>query len=174
MLQFHAPRAIHLQVTPASQIRTVAEEIGLRGAKTSAERVKPTVGIAVDVTHGTDCPTIDKRQQGDIGLGKGPVIVRGPNMNTEVVKALLKVANDSAISYQMAALGRAAPNDSNALQISGKGVAAGLVAIPNRYMHSAVEVCSLRDLEAGAQLLGQFCSNVKSTDCFIPQDPSDS
>lgn len=153
-------------------VSTVAEEIGLRGAKTSAERVQPTVGIAVDVTHGTDCPTIDKRQQGDIALGRGPVIVRGPNMNTEVVSRLLKVADDSALSYQMAALGRAAPNDSNALQISCQGVATGLVAIPNRYMHSAVEVCSLRDLESAAQLLGQFCAQVDEADCFKPQDPS--
>lgn len=152
-------------------VSTVAEEIGLRGAKTSAERIKPTVGIAVDVTHATDCPTIDKRQQGDIGLGKGPVIVRGPNMNTEVVERLFKVADDSAIQYQVAALGRAAPNDSNALQVSNEGVAAGLVAIPNRYMHSAVEVCSLRDVEAAAQLLGQFCAGVAEDDCFIPKLP---
>lgn len=152
-------------------VSTVAEEIGLRGAKTSSERVKPTVGIAVDVTHGTDCPTIDKRQQGEVALGKGPVITRGPNMNTEVVSRLIKVADDSAISYQLAALGRAAPNDSNALQISGTGVAAGLVAIPNRYMHSAVEVCSLRDLESAAQLLGQFCAGVTADESFIPKVP---
>ena len=53
-------------------VSTVQEEIGLRGATTSAFGIDPHVGIAVDVTHATDCPTIDKRQQGEIGLGKGP------------------------------------------------------------------------------------------------------
>jgi endoglucanase len=53
---------------------TVQEEIGLRGAQTSSYGVDPTVAIAVDVTHATDCPTIDKKSEGDIGLGKGPVV----------------------------------------------------------------------------------------------------
>ena len=62
-------------------VSTVQEEIGLRGAQTSAFGIDPHVGIAVDVTHATDCPTIEKKQEGDISLGKGPVIYRGPNMN---------------------------------------------------------------------------------------------
>jgi endoglucanase len=152
-------------------VSTVAEEIGLRGATTSAERIRPHVGIAVDVTHATDCPTIDKRQQGKVALGKGPVIVRGPNMNPVVVQRLIEVANQAAIPYQLTALGRAAPNDSNAIQISGQGVATGLVAIPNRYMHSAVEMCHLQDLDAAADLLGDFCAALNEADSFIPQVP---
>ena len=71
-------------------VSTVAEEIGLRGAQTSAFGIDPQVGIAVDVTHATDCPTIDKRQQGEVSLGSGPVIVRGPNMNPVVVERLIE------------------------------------------------------------------------------------
>ena len=127
------------------------------------------MGIAVDVTHATDCPTIDKRQQGVVALGSGPVIVRGPNMNPVVVRRLMNVANQGTIAYQVTALGRAAPNDSNAIQISGQGVATGLVAIPNRYMHSAVEVCHLEDIQAAAELLGQFCASLQEDDCFVPQ-----
>ncbi len=67
---------------------TVQEEIGLRGAITSAYGINPHVGIAIDVTHATDCPTIDKTQEGDIKLGGGPVIERGPNMNPIVVSRL--------------------------------------------------------------------------------------
>ncbi|NQT12732.1 MAG: hypothetical protein HQ582_08285, partial [Planctomycetes bacterium] len=66
-------------------VSTVLEEVGLRGATTSAFGIDPHVGIAVDVTHATDCPTIDKRKNGDIRRGKGPVICRGPNMNPKVV-----------------------------------------------------------------------------------------
>ena len=108
-------------------VSTVAEEIGLRGAQTSAFGVDPQVGIAVDVTHATDCPTIDKRQQGDINLGSGPVIVRGPNMNPIVVERLLTLAQKDEIPHQLAASGKAQPNDSNALQINRAGVATGLV-----------------------------------------------
>ena len=65
-------------------VTTVQEEIGLRGARTAAHAVDPHIGIAVDVTHATDCPTMDKNQDGDIRLGGGPVILRGPNVNPEV------------------------------------------------------------------------------------------
>jgi len=149
-------------------VSTVAEEIGLRGATTSAERLRPQVGIAVDVTHATDCPTIDKRQQGDIKLGRGAVIFRGPNMNPVVVERLIQQAEQAELPHQLAALGRAAPNDSNAIQVSGQGVATGLVAIPNRYMHSAVEVCHLGDLEAAAELLAHFCVSLRPDDTFVP------
>ena len=152
----------------AYAVSTVAEEIGLRGARTSAFSVDPHIGIAVDVTHATDCPTIDQRQQGRIQLGDGPVIFRGPNMNPRVTDRLFEVASNSRISYQPSALGRAAANDSNALQISRGGVATGLVAIPNRYMHSAVETISLDDLDAAADLLAEFMNSLREGDDFTP------
>ena len=152
----------------AFAVSTVAEEIGLRGAKTSAFTVDPHVGIAVDVTHATDCPTIDQRQQGRIQLGAGPVVFRGPNMNPKVVTRLREVAHTCRLPYQPSALGRAASNDSNALQISRGGVATGLVAIPNRYMHSAVETISLKDLDVAADLLAEFLNSLRADDNFTP------
>jgi len=149
-------------------VATVQEEIGLRGAKTAAARIDPHVAIAVDVTHASDCPTISKQQQGDIRLGGGPVIVRGPNINAKVAARLIELAETNGIDYQLAALGRAAPNDSNVLQISGAGVATGLVAIPNRYMHSAVETISTSDIEAIAKLLTLFAQSLTSECSFIP------
>jgi endoglucanase len=149
-------------------VSTVAEEIGLRGAQTSAYGVDPHVGIAVDVTHATDCPTIDKRQQGDIALGKGPVIFRGPNMNPVVTKRLIDLSTSKEIPYQISAIGRAAPNDSNALQITRAGVAAGLVSIPNRYMHSAVEMISLEDIDHAADLLAEFAMGLTGDEDFTP------
>lgn len=149
-------------------VSTVQEEIGLRGATTAAYGIDPHVGIAVDVTHATDCPTIDKNQRGDISLGGGPVIFRGPNMNARVVSSLIDAADSSDIAYQLAALGRAAPNDSNALQLTRAGVAAGLVAIPNRYMHSAVETISLDDIDAAADLLAGFAAGLDNDTVLIP------
>ena len=140
----------------------------MRGAKTSAYSIDPHVGIAVDVTHATDCPTIDERQHGDIKLGKGPVIFRGPNANPRVVDRLSNVAREKEISFQYSALGRATSNDANTIQVSRGGVAAGVVAIPNRYMHSAVETISLDDIDRAADLLAEFVVSIESDADFTP------
>lgn len=149
-------------------VSTVQEEIGLRGAKTSAFDVAPHVAIAVDVTHATDCPTIDKRQRGEISLGAGPVIFRGPNMNPVVTERLIQIGTRQEIPYQLAAIGRATPNDANSLQVTRGGVATGLVAIPNRYMHSAVETVSLDDLDRAADLLAEFTMDLELDVDFTP------
>ena len=141
-------------------VSTVQEEVGLRGATTSAFGVDPQVGIAVDVTHATDCPTIDKRQNGDIRLGKGPVICRGPNMNPKVVERLLQTAKEHEIPHQLDASGKGTGTDANALQLTRAGVATALVSIPNRYMHSPVEMVSLPDLDRAAELLARFLESL--------------
>ena len=84
------------------------------------------------------------------------MIFRGPNINHKVAARLIELAESNSIPYQLAAVGRATPNDANVLQTHGAGVATGLVAIPNRYMHSAVEVTSLDDLDHVAELLSLF------------------
>ena len=164
-LRMAAERGVACTLTAAS---TVQEEIGLRGARTAAYGIDPHVAIAVDVTHATDCPTIDKRQRGTIDLGKGPVVLRGPNINPHVGEMLSRVAGASGIPHQIAALGRAAPNDANALQITRSGVATGLLQIPNRYMHSAVETVSLTDLEHAAALLADFACQLTAEQSFVP------
>ena len=147
---------------------TVQEEIGLRGAQTSAHAVDPHVAIAVDVTHATDCPTIEKKTEGDIALGKGPVVYRGPNMNPHVVERLLAAAAAASIPVQLGAIGRASPTDANVLQTTRSGVATGLVSIPNRYMHSAVETVSLDDADRAADLLAAFVRGLEGTIDWAP------
>ncbi len=149
-------------------VSTVQEEIGLRGAQTSAYGIDPHVGIAVDVTHATDCPTIDKKQEGDVALGKGPVIYRGPNMNPVVVERLIETAKAGDVPFQLAASGRATPTDANTLQVNRAGVATGLVSIPNRYMHSAVETLSLTDMDHAANLLAGFALRLTGNEDFTP------
>jgi len=150
-------------------VATVQEEIGLRGAKTSAFGIDPQVGIAVDVTHATDCPTIDKNQEGDIKLGGGPVVYRGPNMNPIVVEHLRTAADDADIPCQWGAIGRGTGTDANAIQLSRAGVAAALVSVPNRYMHSAVEMISLDDLDKCADLLATFATQLDCKADFTPR-----
>jgi len=149
-------------------VSTVQEEIGLRGAKTSSFGIDPHVGVAVDVTHATDCPTVEKKEEGDVALGKGPVIYRGPNMNPRVFDMLVDTAEDAKIPYQLAAEGRATGTDANAIQVNRAGVAAGLVSIPNRYMHSPVEMVSLDDMDHAADLLARFVERIGDESEFIP------
>jgi tetrahedral aminopeptidase len=149
-------------------VSTVQEEVGLRGARTSAFGIDPQVGVAVDVTHATDCPTIEKKEEGDIALGKGPVIERGPNMNPKIVRRLIEIAEGQKIPFQMAASGRATGTDANSIQINRAGVATGLVSIPNRYMHSPVEMIALEDMDRAAGLLARFCEGLAADDDFTP------
>ncbi len=149
-------------------VAAVAEEIGLRGAKTSAFAIDPQVGIAVDVTHATDCPTIDKNEHGDIKIGGGPVVVRGANVNPVVFKRLNEAAKADSIPVQINALARGAGNDGNVIQTTRGSVATGLVTIPNRYMHSPVEVVAESDLEHAADLIAKFCLDIDPETDFTP------
>ena len=149
-------------------VAAVQEEVGLRGARTSAYGIDPHVGIAIDVTHATDFPGMNKNTLGDVRLGKGPVISVGCNINPEVFK-LLKQAGDAAkVKYQIEAAPRATGTDANAIQVSRSGVAAGLISIPNRYMHTQNEVIHLQDLAAAGKLLAEFARMINSDTNFIP------
>jgi endoglucanase len=141
-------------------VSTVQEEIGLRGATTSAYGIHPAVGIAVDVCHATDTPGNDKKQLGDTKLGSGPALFRGPNINPRVFERLEATARAHEIAVQVRGAPRATGTDANVIQLSRDGVATGLVGIPNRYMHSPVEVVCLDDLERAARLLAEFCAGV--------------
>jgi tetrahedral aminopeptidase len=141
-------------------VSTVQEEIGLRGATTSTYGIHPAVGIAVDVCHATDTPGNDKKQLGDTKLGGGPAVFRGPNINPRVFEGLERSAKDRDIPIQVRGTPRATGTDANVIQLSRDGVATGLVGIPNRYMHSPVEVVSLDDLDKAAVLLAAFCQSV--------------
>lgn len=149
-------------------VSTVSEEIGLRGATTAAYHLNPTVGIAVDVCHATDTPGNDKKSQGEIKCGAGPVVFRGPNINPRVFELLEATAAAFNIPIQIRGTPRATGTDANAIQIARAGVATGLIGIPNRYMHSPVEVVHLDDLSNAAKLLAEFCASVGPETNWIP------
>lgn len=149
-------------------VSTVQEEIGLRGATTSAYGIHPHVGIAVDVTHATDTPGNEKKQLGEVKLGAGPVVFRGANINPHVEQRLQDAARSRKIDVQLRGVAKATGTDANAMQLARDGVATGLVGIPNRYMHSPVEVVSLEDLNQAANLLAEFCAGVTMATDWIP------
>ncbi len=150
-----------------TSVATVQEEIGVRGAITSSYTVNPQIGFAVDVTHTSDMPGIDKDLFGDIKLGDGPIIARGPNINPRLFELLVKTAVDNKIPYKVIAESRGTGTDANAIQLARGGVATALVSIPNRYMHTPVEVVSLDDVENTAKLLAKTIAAIKSEKDFI-------
>ncbi len=149
-------------------VSTVQEEVGLRGARTSCYGVDPIVGIAVDVTHASDNPGADPKQIGTIKLGLGPTIARGSNINPVIEEMLVDTAKKKKIPYQPVAAPSATGTDANAIQVSRAGVAAALISIPNRYMHTPVEVVDLRDMENAAKLIAETVLKITTRTSFIP------
>ncbi len=149
-------------------VATVQEEVGLRGARTSAYGIDPLVGIALDVTCATDHPGTDKRKEGDVRIGGGPVITRGANVNPVVFNHLGAAAEKAGIPYQVSAAPGGTGTDANAMQLTRSGVATGLVSVPLRYMHTPVEILSLQDLDHTVKLLTEFILNVGEKTSFIP------
>jgi endoglucanase len=149
-------------------VSTVQEELGLRGARTSAFGVDPQAGIAVDVDHAADYPGMAKNESGDIKLGGGPVLGRGANINPVLGGMLFAAARKRRIPHQASAEPRAMGTDANAIQISRGGVAAGYVGIPNRYMHTTVEVVSLKDLENASKVIAGLLTDMPAKVDFRP------
>jgi len=149
-------------------VSTVQEEIGSRGAQTSAFGIEPDAGIAVDVDHASDYPGADKAIVGDIRLGAGPVLHRGASINPVLGKMLISTAKKSKVPYQISAEPGVTRTDTDAIFLTRTGVASALVSIPSRYMHTPVEVVSLDDLANAAKLLASFIVEVQEGASFIP------
>lgn len=151
-------------------VSTVQEEIGLRGAQTAAFSVDPKIGIAVDVGFATDQPDVDPKRLGAAILGGGPITHRGPNFNPRLVSDLDTVARKVKIKTQMQPIPRGSGTDANAMQLSRAGVAAGLLSVPTRYIHSPVEIVCLDDVRDTARLIATYLSQLDGTERFEPGD----
>jgi endoglucanase len=154
-----------------SAVATTREEIAATGggARSSATRLEPDVAIVVDVTHATDYPGVDKRKHGDYRLGGGPAISRGASVSEIVFELLIETAESEGIPYRIEAASRDTHTDAEAIFNAHRGVATGLVSVPNRYMHSPNEMVALDDLERTARLLAAFARKLGPDSSFIPQ-----
>ena len=150
-------------------VSSVQEEIGLRGGTTSCYTINPDVGICVEVDFATDQPDVEKKHNGEVALGKGPILARGAHINPHLFELLSKTAEKEKISVQHTATTRATGTDANVMQISRGGVATALVKIPLRYMHTPVETVSLADLENAARLIVAALASISSREEFIPR-----
>ena len=138
-------------------VASVQEELGARGIRTAALGINPDYGIAIDVTHATDYPTCSPQKSGEIKVGNGIVIAKGPNINKTIGRKLIDLAKQQNIKYQIEPIARPTGTDANFMQVSGTGVKTALLSIPCRYMHSPNEIVSLLDVNEGVRLLTHFC-----------------
>ena len=147
-------------------VATTQEEIGTRGATTSAFAVDPHIALAVDVGHATDHPDCDQRKFGETKLGGGPIVCRGPNINPKVYDRLVTCAKKAKITIQLDADPRPTGTDARAIQMARGGVAVGLVSIPLRYMHTPSEVVDLEDVENCVKLFVAFAKSIGKGESF--------
>jgi endoglucanase len=147
-------------------VSNVQEEVGLLGARQIAYSLKPDVAIVVDVTHATDYPTISKAQHGDVKIGGGPTLTHGGCNHPEVVARIEAVAKAKKISLQHEAMSSTSGTDTDAIFWTRGGIASALISLPDRYMHSPVELVSLKDLEQIPELLAAFAISLKKGEMF--------
>lgn len=161
LVQYYLSKEKEPILATVHSVSTVCEESNGKGAYTIAEVLKPTIGIAVDVTFASDHPGVDKRVFGDVKIGGGPVIAMGSALNPKVWKMLIEIAKEKKIPYQVSVDTNRTGTDADSFFKLNGGIATGVVSIPNRYMHSPNEVVSLSDLENTAKLLFEFVKKIE-------------
>jgi len=147
-------------------VSNIMEEVGLLGARQIAYSLKPDAALVVDVTHATDYPTVSHHQHGDIKIGRGPTLTHGGCNHREMVARLESVAKAEKIKLQHEASSNSTGTDTDVIFWTRGGIPSALVSLPNRYMHSPVEIISLKDLEQIPRLLAAFARSLKKGEEF--------
>ncbi len=158
-----SPIALNVEVCAVSNVQ---EEVGLLGARQIAYSLKPDLALVVDVTHATDYPTVSKAQHGDIKVGGGPALTHGGCNHPALVARLETVAQQQQIPLQHEAMSASSGTDTDVIFWTRGGIASALISLPNRYMHSPVEVVSLKDLELIPQLMAAFVQSLAKDETF--------
>ena len=147
-------------------VSNIMEEVGLLGARQIAYSLKPGVALVVDVTHATDYPTVNKTQHGDVKIGQGPTVTHGGCNHPQVVARIEAVAKQKRINLQHEAMSATSGTDTDVIFWTRGGIPSALISLPNRYMHSPVELVSLNDLEKIPELLAHFALSLKRGEEF--------
>ena len=135
-------------------VAAVQEEVGdFAGSRTTAFATEPDISIAIDVTHATDIRGGDHEDEGKVVLGGGPTLTRGTSLNPDLFDLLQDTAEAEGIPFTVEVTRGHTNTDADAVYLSRRGVATGLVSIPLRYMHSPVETADLGDVEGAVRLL---------------------
>ena len=133
-------------------VSTVQEEVGLRGATMVGYDLDPDAVVAVDVTHAADNPAYPSGKHAEVELGEGPVVARGATNHPALVDAASAAADEADLDVQTRATGTRTATDTDGFAVERGGTPALALGVPNRYMHTPVEVVDTRDLDAAADL----------------------
>ncbi|HZK53278.1 MAG TPA: M42 family metallopeptidase [Desulfosporosinus sp.] len=138
-------------------VATTQEEIGARGALTSAYTLNPDLAVAIDVTHGS---TPDTKGQVSIDLGKGPAVALGPNIHPAIYRHFSETAQEHRLPFQIEPTPGHSGTDAWPIQVTQAGIPTGLISIPLRYMHTSVETLDLQDVLDSGKLLAHFIASL--------------
>ncbi len=140
-------------------VATVQEEVGLKGARTSAFALEPNAAIAIDTCVAADFPGSENAHM-DVKLGKGVAITivdasgRGLIASPQVLKWLRESAERYNIPYQLE-VAEGGTTDATAINLTKAGIPAGVISVPARYIHSPVEVVDLKDVDSAIELVAK-------------------
>ena len=152
-------------------VATTQEEISYKsggGASTSTFGLEPDAAVVVDVTHATDHPSVDKKEHGDVELGKGPVLTRGAVTNPVLYERLARAAREADLPFQVLASPSSTGTDADSIYTSRAGVATAIVSVPDRYMHTPNQMVSSRDVEGAAEVIAEMLSRMEDDVSFVP------
>ncbi|RZJ29540.1 MAG: M42 family peptidase [Flavobacterium sp.] len=145
---------------------SVQEEVGLRGAEMITKTIRPNAAIVTDVCHDTTTPMINKKIEGEIQIGKGPVVTYAPAVQNNLRELILDTAEKKSIPFQRLASSRVTGTDTDAFAYSNGGVASALISLPLRYMHTTVEMVHKDDVENVIRLIYETLLQMKNEDSF--------
>jgi putative aminopeptidase FrvX len=145
---------------------SVQEEVGLRGAEMITKTIRPNVAIVTDVCHDTTTPMIEKKTEGEIKMGAGPVITYAPAVQQNLRELIINSAENHKIPFQRLASSRVTGTDTDAFAYSNGGVASALISLPLRYMHTTVEMVHRDDVENVIRLIYETLLNMKNEDDY--------
>ena len=138
------------------------EEVGGHGATIAAKRINPKYSIDYDVTFATDDDCVSSKEWGDIKIGKGGCIAYGPDKNKDMCDAMKDICEKNKIPYQTFAVGAGMTNTLK-IKIASDDCKTMLLSIPERNMHTPVEVCSLDDLVSLIDMTVAYIINLDKT-----------
>jgi len=139
-------------------VATTQEEETMGGASTSAFQIRPSLAVAIDVTFGASPGSPNHLT---FPMGKGPVLGWGPNIHPGLHKAFKELADRLEIPYKIEIMPRHSGTDAYGLQVVAEGVPTMVLSIPLRYMHTPVEMISMKDINRAGRLLAEFAAGLE-------------
>jgi endoglucanase len=140
-------------------VASIQEEVTMAGALTSAFQIRPSIAVVVDVTFGKGTGSNGYEA---FPIGKGVTLGVGPSMHPFLHKRLKEVAERIEIPVKDEAMPEYSSTDADMIQLTAEGIPTMVVSIPERYMHTPVELVALKDIQRTGRLLAEFIASLEA------------